>query len=254
MDLGEQIDRINELRFASDQVGVHRLALQVWSAWQSGDVANPVGLGALCQVAFVNGVDTKVPADAPVDDPRREVAAHAQLWRARATAAATMNGELNTTAMLLVPLAMLTQAQGFANTALSILDEVRSLADVIEHRGAPELPGVNLNIVRRVAHEKRGWVLWRERRYAESLESYDEARPFTFEPSRDRLRVDAGRLLASLGIGRIDVREGARQFRELEVQGRAGQWIDVAERLARNVELLEGGEVDVQQLIPMEIE
>jgi hypothetical protein len=256
----EHLDEIHNLRTAQDWVGVQRLADDSWRSWLNGEMAEPLGLGALCQTAFISALDVDGTQGARSDDSRLQIAATAQLWRARATVAAALNGELNTIAMLLLPIAFQAYSHGFPETTLAIFEEIAAVGDEIERRGLGDIPGVKLAVLRRVYHEKRGWLLWRLKRYEESKNSYVLALPFSPNPSRDRVRVEAGVELASLGVeeeasGHFNPRAAAERFRQLEQRARAGGWLDVAVRLGANAEGLEDGRIQgVQQLLPMEIE
>ncbi len=222
--------------------------MKVWAAWEEGRIGDPVGLGAVCQVAFVNAMDTKVTADSGPGDPLREVASSAQLWRARASLAATMNGELNTTAMLLAPMAMQAFAQGYSDSGFgNIPGSTRLLVMRSSDAVSKMPPGGSLSVLRRASYEKQGWILWRQGRYREARSAYEDALSHTTDVSRDRVRVDAGLLLVSLGIeedefGSFDGTQAALCLRDLEARALDGQWIDVALRLGANADGLERSE------------
>ena len=251
------LDEIHRLRTQRNAVAVDALATSVWDAAQSGTLLETAGLGAVCQAAFVSatavrGVDDGTQASAVKDN--------ALLWRARAHGASVENGELNTQAMLLIPLAFEANGRGLTDVALAILEEVGRLADEIERCGLTSAPGVSLQLVRRVQHEKRGYLLWRRERYADGLDAYSEATHFVAPNTRDEGRVAAGRFLCELGLEQeasetIDLHRAASSFDHLADIAEAGEWADVSEPLRRNARALrEGRASGVQELEPVEHE
>ena len=259
----EYLDQINELRFRRATPDALDLAGDAWDSWRAGTVVEPLGLGALLQVAFLAALQDGHPS--------------AQLWRARAQSVSAQTGEINTTAMLLLP--VMGQAVAWAlqarldhdsarerallESALGITDEVGELAQQMAKREEdprnPALPGVSLVVVQRAAAEKRGYVLWRATRYGDASMSYQAARRFCTAGTRDDLRVRAGMLLCELGDGHsstvVSPERAADRCAALRAEAIESGWTDVADRLLPSItRLSSGGPVELQDLTPIEIE
>lgn len=252
----EWLDELNQLRFERKARRVQEIAGGIWAAWSAGAVEDPLGVAAVCQVAFLSALEA--------DDD--DIARQAQLWRVRGYAAAVQTGELNAMAMLLIPFAFEARDRGDYETALAIMAEMAPLIDAFEEheRARPAgdwpTPGVRLHVLRRAQHEKSGYLLWRQGRYADALEAYRTARAFAAAGTRDEVRIDAGELLAILGRDElagaaIDAVNASERFRDLADRSKAGGWLDVERPLRRNAEMLASRQAPtVQDLEPVEIE
>lgn len=262
----EALDEINRLRVENKVREVDELAENIWAAWTAGKVVDALGIGAVCQVAFVSSTDAHRKGS---DD----IYAKAQLWRARACIAAVRTGEMNTMAILMVPMAFAANAHGHYDSAIAIMHEMGHLIDEFERQeGARRLacerdgveyrrvPGVSLPVLRRALHEKMGYLLWRNGAYTASLAAYNDARSHATQNTRDWIRIDGGNLLAQLGVeestnGAFDISEASSSFQSLADAARKGVWLDVEGPLRRNAEALADRRVStVQDLEPIEIE
>lgn len=260
------LDEINRLRVEKQVRAVDELADAVWAAWSSGAVVEPLGIAAVCQVAFISARDAR-------EKGSESIFAKAQLWRARACAAAVQTGELNTMAMLMIPLAFQASGLGQHTSAVAIVAEMGYLVDEFErreeareaacHRDGSEFrrsPGVPLAVLRRAQHEKAAYLFWRQCNYVESLAAYRRARPFAAADTRDAIRLDGGELLAQLGIeeeatGEFNVADASVAFRVLADAASTGAWLDVKGPLRRNAEALAARRIStVQDLETVEIE
>lgn len=244
---GARLDELHRLRTSGQIEAVVSVAEELWEACSLLEPPEP-GLAAACQITFIALMDAGRPA-------------HAQLWRARATIEASRAGELNTAAMLAVPLAFAamevaaTDEEG-PDRALEILAELGRAAALLGEGWSG--PGVSLEVLQRARLEKSGYACWRAARYGEAADWYGRARRATQPSTRDRLRIDGGDLLCELGRDqderRLDPARAAARFDELRERGEQGGWIDVAQIFAANAERLRAGVCEVQDLLPVEVE
>lgn len=260
------LDEINRLRVEKEVRAVDELAERIWAVWSAGEVTHPLGMAAVCQVAFISSRDA-------YEDGLGHIFAKAQLWRARACSVAVRTGELNTMAMLMIPLAMQAEGMGQHETAVAVMEEMGHLVDEFERQEAARqlacsgngedfrrAPGVSLAVCRRAQHEKVGYLLWRHGEYAASLAAYRGARPYATADTRDWIRLDGGELLAQLGLDEqsedgFDAAAASTAFSALAQASRIGGWLDVEGPLRRNAQALAEGRIStVQDLEPLEIE
>lgn len=248
IDPRAHLDEINELRVRVRTQEVVDLADRIRRSWEGSD-ESPLGLGAVCQVAFVALMDVGRVAEA-------------QVWRARAMIEGSQAGEPNTVAMLAVPLALTTRdyvdepALSATDAALQIMAEIGRAADRLQ-RGEWSGPGNSLSVLWRAYYEKSGYVAWRAGRYDDALSWYQQARPHVRSDTRDNLRLDAGEVLCRLGqdqaAGILDTVEAGRTFERFH-RSADGRWDDIAEVFEANVARLARGIEDVQDLVPVEVE
>lgn len=260
------LDELHRLRIMKEHHAVDELAERIWETWLSGGVTEPLGLGAVCQVAFASsmgaGADVRSGRGSSVDE---SVAARSRLWYARALSATSSSDELNTVAMLMLMPMFQALDLGHHETALAIMDEIERVVDQHERRlratpdGARRNPGVQLEVLRRVQHEKRGFILWRTGRYVEAFDQYSTAVTFTADATRDRARCEIAMILASIGIELTgdtppDAARWIAELTEIAERAEGDGWNDVAVPVRENIELITLGITDAQQLTPIELE
>lgn len=260
------LDELHRLRVAKDHRAVDDLAEQIWETWLRGGVSEPLGLAAVCQVAFVSSLDAVADIQSGRGSSDDEsAAARSRLWYARALTASASMDEANTVAMLMLMPMFQALDLGHHETALLIMDEIERVIDEHEHRLQAEAhadrrhPGVGLDMLRRVQHEKRGFILWRMERYVEALDQYRRAVTFTVDSTRDRTRCEIGIVLASIGMGLTGDAEPAthrwiEELAHLAERAEGNGWNDVAVPIRENIELMTVGITDAQQLTPIELE
>jgi hypothetical protein len=126
------------------------------------------------------------------------------LWRMRAMIRAASAGWLYGVAALLQTEALRIQAQENGDRqpmtpgyvvlpqALAILDEMRPFAGA---HGPIGVPQPSPQLIGRMYHEKRAFLLLASGRYSDALAAYDSALAFVADDERGRLKVRGGRAL-----------------------------------------------------------
>ena len=138
------------------------------------------------------------------------------------------------------------------------MDEVARAGRALEDAGWSG-PGVSVQVLWRVYYEKTGFLNWRGRRYDEAVSNYKQACDHAPEGTRDRVRIEAGLLLACLGqeessAGAFDRAAASNGFGEHLKVARAGCWNDIATIFEENLKRLSDGVSSVQDLLPVEVE
>jgi hypothetical protein len=175
------------------------------------------------------------------------------VWRARSLRLSVEAGWPNGVAAILVSEAFsilrgkLHSPPARVEAALQVIEEMKPLLEIATSSDVGPSPSV----LRRLYHEKRGFLLFLLGRYSEAERAYTRAARFCDEDERGRLKVIGGRALVRYlrdpsGVGRD---RALRETTQIIEQARAGSWLDVLEPAITNHRRIKRGSAN---LVPYE--